>query len=245
MKKIFLTVTLSILILFAIAQKTEDKDVFALTITENLQNPNDSITIIQIQMPDGFRIDEKQLGLVRRNFTNNKEDTANIGYGKCQLIKGDYYYFGIKLYDKKIKPQAKDLIYTRFDYATKFKGLIYGLTKNAIYLSNAYDSALYNFSSALWIDEKNEQDLIKKFVSDIQFTAKAMLQQMPALNNQIKGGIFNGKKLFDAMQICTDKDVIKFLKYVNARPKKYAGNTWKISEVFATWMVSETPTIIE
>ncbi|MBL0359266.1 MAG: hypothetical protein IPP72_21435 [Chitinophagaceae bacterium] len=43
------------------------------------------------------------------------------------------------------------------------------------------------------------------------------------------------------MQEITEADVMNFLKYVWARPAKYAGNSWRISEVFATWMTSGTP----
>jgi hypothetical protein len=58
-------------------------------------------------------------------------------------------------------------------------------------------------------------------------------------------GIFKGKKLFATMQVITDKDVIAFLKYINARPNIYAGGTWKFSEIFATWMAGGTPTVQE
>ena len=36
-----------------------------------------------------------------------------------------------------------------------------------------------------------------------------------------------------------------FLKYIIARPKNYAGNSWKISEIFATWIDGGTPTVVE
>lgn len=72
-----------------------------------------------------------------------------------------------------------------------------------------------------------------------------MNEQSQAQNQIIKDGLFKGKQLFDAMQKITSDDVRKFLKYVIARPDNYAGNTWKISETFATWMVSGSPTVIE
>ena len=36
-----------------------------------------------------------------------------------------------------------------------------------------------------------------------------------------------------------------FIDYVIAQPQKYAGNTWKIAETFATWMAGGTPTVIK
>jgi hypothetical protein len=245
MKNLLVCMLFNSLVVLSFAQKNDDKDVFAFTITNYMQSPNDSITIVQIQMPDGFKIDEKQMGLLKRNYSNNKEDTARIGYGRCNLIKGDYYYFGLKLDNKINKPQPNDLIYTWLKYDAKQKGIIYGLTKNAIYLSNIYDSIFYNFSSALWMNEQSEKALLSGLANDIKFTGKAMLEQMPQQNQVIKGGIFNGKKLFEAMQLTTTEDVVKFLKYINVRPRNYAGNTWKISEIFATWITSESPTVIE
>jgi hypothetical protein len=43
----------------------------------------------------------------------------------------------------------------------------------------------------------------------------------------------------------TVADVKTFLKYVAARPTKYAGKPWKISEIFATRVVTGAPTVIE
>jgi hypothetical protein len=47
------------------------------------------------------------------------------------------------------------------------------------------------------------------------------------------------------MQAVTRNELESFLKYVIARPKKYAGNKWKISELFATWATSGTPVVVE
>jgi hypothetical protein len=82
-------------------------------------------------------------------------------------------------------------------------------------------------------------------VSDIRFTGSEMLKQMPDYNKLVKGGIYDGKKLFDAMQAVKRSELELFLKYITARPKKYAGNNWKISEIFATWMDGATPTVVE
>jgi len=93
--------------------------------------------------------------------------------------------------------------------------------------------------------KKDEQNLLDSMVSDIQYTGTAMLQQIPEQNQLIKGGIYDGKKIFESMQAVKRSELELFLKYIQARPKNYAGNTWKISEIFATWMAGGTPTVIE
>ena len=54
----------------------------------------------------------------------------------------------------------------------------------------------------------------------------------------------DGKKIFEAMETTTRKELEEFLKYVIARPVKYAGNRWKLSEIFATWVINKSPQAI-
>ena len=82
-------------------------------------------------------------------------------------------------------------------------------------------------------------------IADIQFTGNAMKKQMPDQNKQIEGGLFKGKKLFEAMETISRKELEEFFKYIVARPERYAGNTWKLSEIVATWMVNKAPQVIE
>ncbi len=245
MKKMFFLVILSVPTLLALAQK-EDKEVFAFTITNYIVNSNDSVSVVQVSLPNSFvKINEKQLGLVKHNFTNNKIDTNSIGYGRCNLIKGNYYYFGVKLYNKNIKPVENDLIYVKVDYPATFKGQFYAMIKNAIYFTKVTDERFYDFETALVLTKSEEDALIDPLVADIRYTGKVMEEQIPEQNKRIEGGIFNGIKLFTGMKTCTAVEVKQFMDYVIARPTKYAGNTWKISETFATWMDSKTPTVIK
>ena len=82
-------------------------------------------------------------------------------------------------------------------------------------------------------------------VHDINYTGKMMKEQMDGQNQLVVGGLFNGKKLFDAMESTSVFELKEFLKYLVARPEKYAGNAWKLSEIFATWAVSKSPQVIE
>ncbi|GAB2815780.1 hypothetical protein [Ferruginibacter profundus] len=228
------------------AQQDNKKEPFVFTITDYIVASNDSITIVQVQMPAGSKIsiEKDQVGLLRRNFTNDNTDTAKTGWGRCRLIKGDYYYFGLHLYDPQKKPQKNDLVYTMVSYPAKYKGRIYAMIKNAVYFEHVTGGNFYDFNTAATLNEQQENSVIDSLVADIQFTGKEMLQQNNGQDQDISGGIFNGKKLFAAMQTVTNNNVKDFLDYVAARPQKYAGNTWKISETFATWMVSKTPTVV-
>ncbi len=82
-------------------------------------------------------------------------------------------------------------------------------------------------------------------VGDIKYTGREMKKQMPAQNQLVEGGMFDGKKLFNAMEMATRQQLLEFLKYLNARPGNYAGNTWKLSVIFASWIVSKSPQVIQ
>ena len=229
----------------AIAQQDSTKEIFAFAITDYIVAANDSITIIQVQMPMGSNmvIDKEQMGLLRHNYSNGNYDTSQIGWGRCRLIKSNYYYFGLHLSNKINKPQKNDLLYTYTAYPAKYKGRFYGLIKNAVYFEHVTGGSFFDFNTPATLNEQTENSLIDSLVTDIKFTGKEMLQQNNGHDQDIATGIFSGKKLFAAMQLVTNNNVNDFLDHVIARPQKYAGNTWKIAETFATWMTNGTPTV--
>jgi len=245
MKKILVFLMMVFFASRCMAQDQTKKDLFAFTITNYIVSVNDSMVIVQVEMPEEPKniLEMKKLGLLKHNFSNAPDDTASIGVGKCQLIKGNYYYFGLHLNEKNNLPKGNDVLYVFTDYPATYKGRIYGLIRNAIYLTHVTENKFYEFGDAALLDENKENSLIDSLVADIKYTATQMLHQNNNQDQIIKGGIFNGKKLFAAMQTITRDYVKLFLDYVIARPKKYAGNNWKVSETMATWMINETPTV--
>lgn len=219
----------------------------AFKITDYMQKANDSIVIVQVQLPDAWPapIREKQLGLLKHSFQQGVTlDTASIGWGRCQLIKGDYCYFALHLY-KNQQPTAGDLLYTRMKVPVAHDGLLLSVMNHAIDFTDVGGTPFLVGQYIFTVDQKKETALLDSMVSDIRYTGNAMLQQMPEQNQLMDDGIYKGQKLFDAMQAATRNQLIDFLTYIKARPTKYAGHTWKISETFATWMVSGTPRVVE
>ncbi len=247
MRKITLIIYSILITVLLNAQSENSKEVFAFTITDYMLEAGDSLKIVQIQLPTGTKIsiEKEQMGLLKRNYSNVKDDTSKIGWGRCSIIKGNYYYFGLHIYKKINKPKKNDLLYIRINYPAKHKGRFFNCVRNAVYFEHVTGGTFYDFDTPAYLDEQNENSLIDSMVVDIKFTGAAMLQQNDNQDQNITGGIFNGKKLFAAMQTVTNGDVKKFIDYVIARPQMYAGNTWKIAETFATWMVSKTPVVIK
>jgi hypothetical protein len=196
-------------------------------------------------MPDGFSLKEKQTGLLRPNYSTGDKDTSTLGWGRCQLIKGDYYYFGIHISKKARAPKQGDLLYTKLNYNPMYKGYIYMLTKNAIYFKHVTDEDFYQFGTAWLLSQNSETAILDSMVADIKYTSVEMIKQGSEQNLEIKEGPYKGQRLFAAMQKATVDQLKDFLDYVRVRPAKYAGNSWKVSEVFATWMFSGAPTVIK
>jgi hypothetical protein len=246
MRRIIVLLTVLILSKGLCAQTVTADKVFAFKITGYIQQLNDSITLVQVVMPDAWpvSIGEKQLGVLKHCYKKGVElDTAMIGWGRCQLIKGDYYYFAIHL-SKNQHIEAGDLLYTKITTQVMYNGRLLDVMKHAVELTRVTDVKFLFSADIFTLTREKEAALLDSMIADIHYTGSVMEQQMPEQNQPVKGGLYDGKKLFTAMQAATRAELEQFLNYIIARPKKYAGNTWKISEIFATWMVSETPVVV-
>jgi hypothetical protein len=229
------------------AQKDSTDKIFAFKITGYIKAQNDSIVIVQVLKPASLPVAilDKQLAVLNHCYkSGTRLDTAMIGWGRCNLIKGEYYYFGIRL--KKLQQASEgDLLYAKVKVPFVYDGLLLNVMNHAIGFTNVFGGNMVPSNSVFTNTKMDELRLLDSMVNDIHFTGSEMLKQMPEQNRVVKGGIYDGKKLFDAMQAVTRNELELFLKYIIARPKNYAGNSWKISEIFATWMDGSTPTVVE
>lgn len=248
MKRFLASLFLLACSLVSFAQKDSVKALFAFPITEYIPEQNDSVAVVQVQLPDASVIDipKNQLGVLKHHFESGKTlDTAMIGYGRCTLLKGDYRYFGIKLTPGQTATPG-DLLYMQLSIPLAYKGELFNISRHYIHLQMVDDSYIYRREDVYLFQNAGEENkILDSLVADIRYTGKVMTDQMPDQNQLMNEGLFKGKKLFAAMQQATRSDLITFLRYINARPQKYAGNSWKISEIFATWMVNGTPRVVE
>lgn len=125
-------------------------------------------------------------------------------------------------------------------------GLLKDLGKEAIGLLKVEGQTL--FDPQLWLKGGEEEDadgelLIYSSLQDIAFTAQEMRGQME--EPEVQKGRFTSWGLFDAMEKSNELDLELFFSYVTTRPEKYAGNTWKISEIYATWLDAGSPVPVE
>lgn len=224
------------------------KELVVLPITDYIFKENDSVTIVQVQLPESskIKIAEKTFGLITRKYdhASNTMDTIVLGYGRCHLIKGNYYYFGIKT-NPNVEIKKGDLLQMKTDVEISYKGALAKLSLQNIQFTDVIGKLFYNVEEAWSFSDNDEGDYLIKMVEDIKQTATEMMTLQPSNNMLIEEGKYKGAKLFDKMKTISTTDVISFLDYVNARPNKYKGHTWKVSETFATWLVSGAPEVIK
>jgi len=241
MKKMFLAVC----ILFSVsgyAQTDTTKWLRAFPITGYMVDLNDSVKVVQLLMPEGHVIKDKQLGLIRGTYRSAASDTAMKGYGRCNLIKGDYYYFTISKNQSGIPLQEGDLLYTFMDKTAIYYGRIVKLASYFIQLQDVYKNRFFDrYTVFLQWTEEDEKAIIDSMVRDIKFTGDYFLKSDTSKNMLIKKGTFNGKRVLDVMASCDPGFVTDFIDYLLIRPRQYAGREWKITEIFATWLIEGAP----
>ena len=228
------------------AQTDTSKWLRAFPITDYMVDLNDSVKLVQLEMPDGITLKDKQLGLLRGVYGEAKSDTSEKGYGRCNLIKKQFYYFSIGHNKSGVAAKAGDLIYTLMDKTNIYYGQLPKLASHFIQLQTVYDVPLYDryliFNN--WTKEK-ENALIDSMMVDIKFTGNYFMENNPSMDVLVKTGQFKGQKTLSVMANCQLQYVKDFLDYVIVRPRLYAGRQWKISEVFATWVSEGAPTVLK
>lgn len=245
MKKILFLVF--ILVSFTtFGQEDTTKWLRAFPITDYITPLTDTIKIVQVNLPQGLTIREKQLGLLKGMYGGIHTDTITIGSGRCNLIKGNYYYFTIDFLKSGKLPRRGDLLYTFMDKPPVYIGNMLRMASHYILLKDVYENPLYDRYTIFSQWTKNDEDrVMDSIVADIHFTGDYFLKNSPEMNIKIKSGKHKDKPVLNTMIASTKKDVTEFLEYIIARPALYAGNEWKVSEIFATWLSEGAPTVLK
>lgn len=243
-RKLFLLLLIAPLAGFG--QTDSTKWLRAFPITDYMIVLNDSTKVIQLEMPDGLKLQDKQIGIVWGIYNGSKEEVVQKGYGRCYLVKGNYYYFAIGHNDSGLPLTKGDLLYTFMPRSSVYYGQAAILASHFIRLQNVYEQFFYDrYNIFLNWTEADEKKLNDSLVADIRFTGQYFLDNHSPMNKEISTGAYKGQKTLEVMVKCQPADVMRFFDYVIARPRLYAGKEWKISEIFATWLTEGAPTIVK
>lgn len=168
--------------------------------------------------------------------------------GKAEILEPDVLSSIIQI-DPLIpghspKPVIGDLIAMEVIYHS----LAFNNEITKVYLLNISLTNVMGDPFLKWDDLFNDPELkseriLTLMLDDLEFTAVEMRKQMEDI--RIETGDYVDLMLFDVMESSSRQDLLEFFKYISARPKKYLGHQWKLSEIFATWLVSSAPRVIK
>lgn len=222
MRQLFFIGSLFITIITS-AQTDTSKWLRAFPITDYMVPLNDTTYLVQLDLPEGLRMQQNQVVVLYGVYHTSKNDAVQKGYGKCSLIKENYYYFTISNNKTGLAIQKGDLLYTRMDKTNIYYGSAPRLAAHFIKLLNVYDEPLYDrYNIFLKWTLADERKLVDSLVSDIRFTGDYFLKNNPSMNVLIKTGDYNDKMVLQVMTKCRPADVESFLDYIDARPGNYA-----------------------
>ncbi len=217
----------------------------AFPITDYILDLNDSTRLVQLYLPAGPKLNEKQVGVLRGVYTNEHADTSIIGTGRCHLIKGDYYYFSVNYKSSGRLPAVSNLLYTLTDHPPVYTGRIVKIASHFIALQTVEEVPFFDRLDIFetWTADM-EKNCITSMIKDIHFTGQYFLDNDPSMNVKIESGRYKDQMVLNLMTRITETDVMDFLDYMIVRPRLYAGKEWKVSELFATWASSGAPTVV-
>lgn len=198
--------------------------------------------VVNLQKPAGINFTKGQTFICKGAYKNADIDTITKGYGTLSNVLPGTLEGHINTTDLRFPLTNGDICYLMIKGDDNRKDVFYKLARFAIGFIEVNDNIIFAPAESLGIwDEERTKKIMTQLTADIQYTGKAMLDRKDQQQQIINGGDYDGKPLFTAMQEIKENEVLAFLQYIFARPTKYSGHYWKISEIFATWITSGTP----
>lgn len=228
--------------LCAVANPVREKIEFSLPI-HDLQFDNEK-GVFTFQVSTYPIEGEWQKGLVNVLQKYDEEfhaDPQFLGLASLTEIDGSELLFELPLQDGVPQPTEGDLVsVTAMVPVRPFRSIFFPLAQHSIQLMSVTEEPIVTFESVMMEDGPLlEADMEARLVADIRYTAAELRDEMDPV--AVNEGSYAGRQLFDVMEAAEVKDLRAFLRYVQLKPRRYMGCTWKVSEVFATWVVSGAP----
>jgi hypothetical protein len=229
------------------AQTSKDgRQLVALTINsdpDQTDGPNKYYLLAS--KPSCVKLTEHQTFLLQSAWQQNGDSVVSIGAGTVNMMNDTTVEMNATLFDgKKIHKGDMAMFLVPLQKPVN-DTLFFKMARLDIILKNVEDSLFYDRNQMLEnASAYGTEKLLEAMVNDIRHTGKEMKAQNNSQDMEITGGIYKGQRLFDMMQKATTQDLLKFLLYVYARPDKYKAHEWKVSEIFATWVISEAPVVM-
>ena len=179
------------------------------------------------------------------------KDRANELVGTIQVL--DVKQHSARALVVMSKPDVADLRIAKGDMAAlparmpklAYRSILFNLSKINIEFTDNEKGPLLNHRLLMYLDSPQlEEEVLELCTEDIKNTyeyIKDMVDDNPTWDDPIPEGRYAGKSFLDVMKDARRKDVLSFFRFVVSFPGKYMGNTWRVDETFATWLINKSP----
>ena len=202
---------------------------------------------------DGGKIYGVQIGSAGLIKANNKfkDERSLIELGFCSVVKVNdtTSLLSIKAIDNTGTKAGYDI--RKGDYAKlnikvpvlPYHSLFFEFALLDCQFTNLNKMPLYAFEYLIYNDSKKIEDsILNAAAADVVATYES-LKNMDSTYNGLRAplteGRYKGKSVFEVMANCTARDIAAFLNYAINYSNNYMGNTFKVNETFATWVMNK------
>ncbi len=183
---------------------------------------------------------------------NDQEPTrSNIYLGKAEIVAVDLYETTVLILvenskDPKNMIREGDLVGIPIPYTTKsYKSVFFRFTQKNIEFLDRYDVPFYPIGQLLQVDDQEMENIQLRLMSyDCRKVAEFIrpkIPENPQWDLELKHGKYAGKKMVDILDGTSPEDLMTFFDFMSSFPGRYLGKSWKISEIFATWLINNAP----
>lgn len=209
---------------------------------------NDTLWI-RLKEGANLGIEKGMSGYAVQKYKSGDRDYKILNPAVIQLVSGNeskgYVLTGASSKTGYLLP-GDQVVFSKLKYG-RMEGreddLFKSLGTYNISFSDMSRTPFYNQLELLYEMNEEEKDfLIYLFKKDVVETVATLKDlKNPTLENALTDGKFKGLSVLKAMEQTTKLDIEMFLRFVTDFPGKYLGNTWKINETYATWVLNGTP----
>lgn len=221
---------------------------FPIEKVENITSDSCRITIAGGRF-DGIK-DSTYKGYVLTcyNKITKREGGTFIGNVKIINLGNNRTYATIKF--NGAIPIVNDLVKLKAEVPVALSQSIFRnfILESVFWKSNDHERLFDRRFMYYFYDQLMEQEAFTLFNDQVKEVTSTLVSSKDTIGNgqyaaKITDGLFKGDNVIKAMLLADSAVYRLFLDYVIKHPENYAGNDFKFSEVFATWLLYKTPLV--
>jgi WD40 repeat protein len=198
---------------------------------------------------DGITDSVKKGGIISRFEQNNRN--RPFALVNCYIREvNDDYCVAYARNDSVLYVKEGDIVELKTRLPLFWRKLDVGdLLMRAISFRDNFSQPVFNYRYLYYYADSNTNNDIAAISKNLVDEVVAMLAEDTAKGDfvNVKGekGIFAGDNVMRAMSRSKPEHLRLFLSFVSAYPRTYLGTSFKFSEMFATWVINNTPLAIK